>query len=46
MKKNVYLRDVETDLWNWFVGYCKQNGKKVGETLEEIIKKIQRGKRK
>ena len=43
-KKAVMLRNVDIDLWNWFVGYCKQKGKNVGEVIEDIINKIKKGK--
>ncbi len=36
-KKNQLIRNVDVDLWNWFVGYCKQKGKNVAEVIEGII---------
>ena len=42
MKKDVIIRNVNEDLWNWFVGHCKQQGLKVGEGLEIIIKNIKK----
>ena len=42
MKKDVIVRNVDTNLWNWFVGYCKQQGKKVGEVVETIILKMKK----
>ncbi|KKL94254.1 hypothetical protein LCGC14_1866510 [marine sediment metagenome] len=41
-KKNQLVRDVDVDLWNWFVGYCKQKGKNVGEVVESLIIKIKK----
>ena len=40
MKKDVKIFDMDEKLWNWFVGYCKQQGKKVSEVIEEYIQKL------
>ena len=41
-KKTVLIRNVDPDLWNWFVGYCKQKGKNVGKMVEGFIIKIKK----
>ena len=43
-KKKVLVRDVDDNIWNWFVGYCKQKGKKVGDVIENMILEIRKGK--
>lgn len=47
-KKNVMIRNIDINLWNWFVGYCKQKGMNVGDIIESFIKKLKSkgGKRK
>ncbi|KKN48603.1 hypothetical protein LCGC14_0651020 [marine sediment metagenome] len=42
IKKTVLIRNVDQDLWNWFVGSCKQKGKKVGEVIENFILKLKK----
>jgi len=42
-KKNIMIRGVDTDLWNWFAGHVKQKGKTIGETIEKFILKLKKG---
>ncbi len=43
-KKDVFVRNIDINLWNWFVGSCKQKGKTVGEVLDSFITKLKGGK--
>ena len=42
--KDVTIKDVDAELWKWFVGYAKQQGNFVGQAINDIIKKLKKKK--
>ena len=44
IKKNVMVMGVSSNKWSWFTGLAKQEGKLVGDTLNEVITRMQEEK--
>jgi len=42
MRKDKKVSMVEENLWNWFVGWCKQQGMTVTEYLEKHIQSLKK----
>jgi macrodomain Ter protein organizer (MatP/YcbG family) len=40
MKKHKQIRDMDDNVWNIFVGYCKTQGKNVSDVLTDMIQKV------
>jgi hypothetical protein len=40
MKKTILVRNIESDVWNGFVGMCKTEGNNAGNELNKILKNI------
>lgn len=42
MKKTITIKEVDTNLWNWLVGYAKMKGRNVGGYIDEFIKDLKK----
>ncbi len=40
--KIAVIKNMNKDIWNWFVGYAKQKGKTLAELMESIIKDLRK----
>ena len=39
MKKDKLVKQMDNDIWNSFVCYCKNQGKNVADALADLMKK-------
>jgi len=45
-KKSKIVRDVDNNVWNDFVSFCKKGGMKVGSTLSDALRFFMKEKNK